>query len=528
MLRRLLAPPARFVLAIGNEGGLLLQLAGGELRGRWQVAGLDEAALRTLAAALAKAPRCPLVVVGDLLEQSYRKEPVPRLNRRDRAKVLKRRLERAFPETPLKAALKLADDPEEPRRQNYLLVGLPPAADWDRWLGFLRSIDNPVLPLTLLPVEAAAMVSRLARALAPADRPAHSWAVLISRQSTGGVRQFVVHQGELALTRLTPSLGADAGPAEVAVEIRRELKATLGYMTRLGYRAGSSLDTLVLGGAGLAAELDGSGSMPGRLTVIAAADAARALGLDLADRRAGAGIEDADGALLGALWVGRQRRPALQLLPADLRLRRRQGQALRWASAGLAASALGLCGYAALSALSALQIKQEVSWLSAWQGTTRQQLERSEGDADAIAARAQQMRVLLEAHRRLDATRASPFAALAALRRVLARDEQLSALAWQAVEAADGQRRAPAAGPDFTLDLTLDLGPAAEPAAAVATTEDLASRLTGTFPERSVAIVRQAVDILPQQAFVGSIGADAPAAPDARLSAQIHVGTRLP
>ncbi len=529
MLRRLLAPPARFVLAIGNEGGLLLQLAGGALRGRWQVAGVDDAALQTLASALAKAPNCPLVVVGDLLEQSYRREAMPRLNRADRAKVLKRRLERAFPETPLKGALRLADDPEEPRSQNHLLVGLPPAADWDRWFGFLRSIDNPVLPLTLLPVEAAGMVSRLARALAPADHPAHSWAVLISRQSTGGVRQIVVHQGELALTRLTPSLAADAGPAEFAAEIRRELKATLGYMTRLGYRAGSSLDIVVLGGAGLGAALGDPGSMPGRLTVIAAAEAARALGFDIADRRAGAGIEDADGALLGALWVGRQRRPALQLLPADLRLRRLRGQALRWANAGLAASALGLAGYAALSAVAALQVGQEVSWLSAWQGTTRQYLERSEGDPDAIGARVETMRVLLEAHWRLEATRASPFATLAALRQAMARDEQLTALAWQLVEATDGQGRAPAAAPDFTLDLTLDLGPAAAPAAAVAATEDLASRLTGTFPERSVAIVRQAVDILPQQAFVGGAGVrDAPADPDARLSAQIHVGTRLP
>ena len=528
MLRRLLAPPLRFVLAIGNEGGLLLHLAGGALRGRWQVAGHDDAALATLAAALAKAPKCPLLVVGDLLEQSYRREAVPRLNRGDRAKVLRRRLERAFPETPLKAALKLADDPEEPRSQNYLLVGLPPAADWDRWLGFLRSIDNPVPTLTLLPVEAAAMVSRLARALARADRPAHDWAILIGRESTGGFRQIVVNRGELVLTRLTPSLATDAGAAEVAAEIRRELKATLGYMTRLGYRAGSSLDTIVLGGAALGAALEEPGSTAGRLTVVAAGAAAGALGLDGADRRAGAGIEDADGALLGALWVGRQRRPVLQLLPADLRRRRLQGQALRWASAGLAASALGLAGYAALAAVSALQVKQEVSWLSAWQGTTRQQLGRSEGDAAAIGARAEAMRAVLEAARRLEATRADPFEALGALRRVMARDEQLTALAWKLVEPADGQGRAPASGTDFSLDLTLDLGPAADPAVAVAATEDLASRLTGAFPERSVAIVRQAVDILPQQAFVGSAGvSDPPTDPNARLSAQLHVGTRL-
>ena len=468
-------------------------------------------------------------MVGDLLEQSYRKEAVPRLNRVDRAKVLKRRLERAFPDTPLKAALKLADDPEEPRSETCLLVGLPPATDWDRWLGFLREVENPVQALTLLPVEAAAMVDRLARALAPADRPAQGWAILIARQATGGFRQIVVHQGELVLTRLTPSLAMDAGPAEVAAEISRELKATLGYMTRLGYRAGSGLDILVLGDQALAAALGNPASMPGRLTVVAAAEAARALGLAVP-----AEVEAADGALLGALWAGQRRRPVLQLLPADLRMRMMQGQALRWVSAGLAASALGLASYAALAGVSALQVKQEVSWLSAWQGTTRQQLARSEGDADAIRARAEAMRAVMEADRRLEATGASPFEALRALRQAMTRDEQLSALSWQLVEPAEARRAQPASqvGPgqdaDFALDLTLDLGPGADPAAAVAATDDLADRLAGAFPDRSVAIVRQAIDILPQQAFVGSAGVDAPGDPDARLSAELHIGARVP
>jgi len=379
MIRRLLAPSTRFVLAIGNEGGLLLNLAGGRIAGRWQIAGHDDAALATLAAPLAAAPKCSLVVVGDLLEQSYRKEAVPRLNRFDRAKVLKRRLERAFPGTPLKVALKLADDPEEPRSQNFLLVGVPPAADWDRWLGFLRSLENPVLALTLLPIEAAGMVTRLVRALMPAGRQPHSWAILISRQRTGGFRQIVVDQGELVLTRLTPSLAADAGPAGVAAEIRQELQATLGYMTRLGYRAGSSLDIVVLGDDELRARLDDGGPLPGQLAVVTAAEAAAILGVGAPGR-----ADDVDGALLAAVWVGARRWPTLQLLPSDLRVRKAQRQALRWATAGLTASALGLISYSTLSAVSALEIEQEIGWLRAWQSTTQQRLARSASETDAI------------------------------------------------------------------------------------------------------------------------------------------------
>ena len=522
MIRRLLAPSARFVLAIGNEGGLLLHLTAGRITGRWQVAGHDDAALATLAAPLAALPNCPLVVVGDLLEQSYRKEAVPRLNRFDRAKVLKRRLERAFPATPLKAALKLADDPEEPRSQNFLLVGIPPAADWDRWIGFLRALENPVLALTLLPIEAAGMVTRLVRALTPAGRQPNGWAILISRQRTGGFRQIVVDRGELVLTRLTPSLAADAGPAGVAAEIRQELKATLGYMTRLGYRAGGSLDIVVLGDDELRARLEDGGSLPGQLAVVTAAHAAKMLGVGALGR-----ADDVDGALLAAVWVG-ARRPTLQLLPSDLRARKAQGQALRWATVGLAASALGLISYSALSAASVLEIEQEIGWLSAWQSTTRQQLARSESETDAIGGQADAMRLLLEAHQLLQAERDTPVAALAALRRAMAPDEQLLAMVWQLVEPAD-ERRPASPGEDFALDLTLDLGLASDPAAAVAATEDLARRLADAFPDRPVAITRQAVDILPHQAFVGGSGpADPTADPDARLTAELRVGTRAP
>ena len=519
MIARLLAPPARFVLAIGNEGGVLLDLAGGRIRERWQVAGHDDAALAVLAAALAAAPRRPLLVVGDLLEQSYRREAVPRLNPVDRGKVLRRRLERAFADAPLTAALRLADDPQAERSQSYLLIGVPPAPDWQRWLGFLRAIDNPVTALTLLPVEATDLATRLARALTPAERAPNDWAVLIARQHTGGFRQVIVQRGELVLTRLTPSLSPDATAAETVAEIRQELKATLGYMTRLGYRAGSSLDLVVLCAEPLHDELRAIATPPGQRFVLTAAAAARALGIDALDD-----LADADGALLSALWLGRKRHAAVQLLPADLRARQRRGQALRLATAGLAASALGLLSYSALSAASALKIEQEIGWLSAWQGTTRQQLTRRESAADTNAARADAMRALLEAHRRLTEGRPEPFDALLALRGAMTRGEQLSSLSWELIAPAEGARQPPPQEVDDTLHLTLDLGALTDPGAAVAATEDLARRLAEAFPGRPVAITRQAVDILPHQAFVGG----SERAGDAPLSAELRIGARTP
>jgi hypothetical protein len=521
MIGRLLPPPSRFVLAIGNEGGALIDLAAGRVRGCWQVAGHDDAALATLAAPLAAAPRRPVLVVGDLLEQSYRKEAVPQLNPLDRAKVLKRRLERAFPDAPLKAAWRLADDPEEERSQTFLLIGVPPAPDWDRWLDFLRSIDNPVSALTLLPVEATDLVTRLARALTPAECSPSDWTVLIARQQTGGFRQVIVHRGELVLTRLTPTVSGDATTAETVAEIGQELRATLGYMTRLGYRTGTSLDIVLLCEQRLHDELQAVATPPGQRFVLTAAAAAHALGFAGLE-----GLEGVDGALLGALWLGRKRQPAVQLLPHDLRTRQLQGQALHLATAGLAASALGLLGYSALSAAAVLEIRQEIDWLSAWQGTTEQQLARSEVAPDEVAGRADEMRTLIEAHRYLTARRADPFDALHALRRVMTPGEQLSKLSWQLVAPPDERARPAAQEVDATLDLTLDLGTVSDPTTAVAATEDLGRRLGEVYPERAVTIARQAVDILPHQAFAGGTDLAAGRTAEARLSADLRIGTR--
>lgn len=524
MLRRLCPPSPRFVLTIGNEGGLLAELSGDRIRQQWPVTQPGDP---TLAAALAEAPRRPVVVVVDLLEQSYRKESVPKLNRIDRPKVLKRRLDRAFPDAPLKAGLELGEDPEQHQNRRYLLASVPPSPDWDRWAEFLRSIENPVVALTLLPVEVTDLVGRLAKVLTSAGSEPSRWAILISPQPTGGVRQIVVDGAELALTRLTPSLSVDAPPVQRAAEVQQELKATLGYMTRLGYRTGSGLDIIVLDDQARREDFDGAALAGVQLHVLSATAAASALGF-------GSGMpEDAPGALLCGAWIGRQRTHTLQLLPPELRTRMMQGAALRWATAGLTASALGLVSYSALSAVTGFQIEQEVDWLRAWRDTVRVTLEQAGGDIDQTVQRADDMRAVLEAHRQLQVDRRDPFESLHALRAALVRNEQLLSFSWQLTESADDRRsrwqQQQRQTPEFTLDLTLDLGQVDDPANAVTASQKLLARLTEAFPDRPVTIERQAVDILPNQTFVGAASVSQHAAEaDGGMSAELQIGAARP
>jgi hypothetical protein len=548
MLGRLLATSPRFVLTIGNEGGLLAQIAGGRVIDARPV-GTDEAAFAELGAVLGKRARRPLVVLIDLLEQSYRQESVPKVNRMDRSKVLARRLERAFPDAELRAALERGEDPDQRSTRRYLLAAVPPAPDWTPWVEFLRTVENPIVALTLLPVEAVTMVTRLARHLTPAEAEPHPWTILISRQSTGGVRQIVVNRGELALTRLTPSLtpeasrallpgrqgsaaeptasaAAGAGSIDLVAATQHELRATLGYMTRLGYRADAGLDIIVLGDDALRRQWSDAVPSGARLHMLSATEAAAALGLGR--------IDDAEhGTLLCAAWTARKRQPAIQLLPADLRRRMREELSLHWAGTGLGVSAIGLASYAAFLAVTGLELEHEIDWLRAWQATARSHLERDGVDAADGTASADMMRAVLQAYRRLQSDRLDPIAPLQALRATMARDEQLLSVGWQVDLGDTGGRDEPDDGSgrqesdDFTIDLVLDLGRGDEPSTAVAATDRFAARLVDGFPDRPILIKRQAVSILPNENFVGGAGlVREPASADAEMSAELRIGRR--
>jgi hypothetical protein len=208
-----------------------------------------------------------------------------------------------------------------------------------------------------------------------------------------------------------------------------------------------------------------------------------------------------------------------------------RGMALRGATAALAASALGLVSYSAVSAVTGLQAEQEIHWLDAWRDTARSKVESTAERTDRIGAEAQTMRAVLGAHRQLQTDRLDPLEALLALRSAMTREEQLSALAWTLAgpNEADARGRSRPEARDFVLDLTLDLGHLADPAAAVAATAGLAERLGEAFSNRPVTVRRQAVDILPHQAFVGGDGhANRASSSATAMSADLRIGRTRP
>lgn len=224
----------------------------------WEVPNFEEQLAEILAD---KGVGRSVTVLFDGNDQTYRKEEgIPKLSPIDRPRYVKRKLELAFPAYPIRASLEIKktkkkkraskqnDKPEEKTGPSYLFVALPETEQVDRVSDAMLDAGVPIGGFGLLPVESSKLVAELAEKVFAGKGRKSRWALLVGQHETGGLRQIVVKEGNLALTRLTPT--SDAGPSgpgwvEDAV---RELQATTNYISRFGYSPEDGLDVMVICG----------------------------------------------------------------------------------------------------------------------------------------------------------------------------------------------------------------------------------------------------------------------------------------
>ncbi len=248
------------VLMVGGEGVVLYAPLGKGIEREtaisWEVPNFDEQLVEALDS---KHRGKSVLVLFDGADQTYRKEEnIPKLSPIDRPRFVKRKLELAFPSYPIRASLEIK--PVKVKKQfiqlkagkedarSYLFVALPDTDQLDRIGNALYETGVPVSGFGLLPLESTGMVAELAEKVFAGQGKPSRWAVVIGQHETGGLRQVVVKDGNLALTRLTPTSEAGTSGTGWVDEVTREFKATLTYISRFGYTDTDGLDVVVICG----------------------------------------------------------------------------------------------------------------------------------------------------------------------------------------------------------------------------------------------------------------------------------------
>ena len=255
----------------------------------------------------------PVLVLVDMVEQHYRKERIPNVSPLDRPNVIKRKLRSGFPKFTMRAAKKLRDESRKQAKKNgdvYLFAALPSSKSFSRTIDAVVKSNAPIAGIGLLPVESASLVASLQNKLGKNDSAVGkaTWSILITQNQSGGLRQIVTKNGELALTRVTPITETDSDPGEWANEVAQEFKATMSYLTRFGYSPDDGLNVMVVANQKAGNLVEQFISEDCSFTAMTVTQAASDIGLKIGNQEDGRVADP-----LHAAWTGRKLRLSMPM-----------------------------------------------------------------------------------------------------------------------------------------------------------------------------------------------------------------------
>lgn len=429
------------VLMVGGEGVVLYAPLGKgverETSISWEVPNFDEQLMEALDS---KHRGKSVLVVFDGADQTYRKEEnIPKLSPIDRPRFVKRKLELAFPSYPIRASLEikppkakgkkafitLKAPKEDPR--SYLFVALPETDQLDKIGNALYETGVPVAGFGLLPLESTGMVVELAEKLFSEKGAKRSrWAVVIGQHETGGLRQVVTKDGNLALTRLTPTSEAGTSGTGWVEEVTREFKATLTYISRFGYTDADGLDVVIICGDVEKQFFDPKTMPVTNFTCVNAGEALKALGAK------SFGFEQTNFAdSVHAAWAGKKGSLKLPVRVPSIHRIMAPRLAARVASFVFALSMLGFIGLAAVDLQEYAGLAEEIETKENRQTMLKREYEQEAKAFEGLPVKPDAVKAALKVKTLLDQNTVNIRPILNTLKNTLPSDVKIESLVFE-------------------------------------------------------------------------------------------------
>lgn len=169
---------------------------------------------------LAAAPRAPVYLLCDLIEEDFQRQSLPHVGGRAGRRLRLRRLQQHYRETPLVQASVQGRDSGGRRDDLVLLSALTNPALLAPWLEALELLKAPLAGIYSSALLGPALLARLGL------REEH---LLLVSQQSGGLRQSYFRAGQLKFSRLTPDYDRDG----VAISVAGEAAKTQQFLTSI-------------------------------------------------------------------------------------------------------------------------------------------------------------------------------------------------------------------------------------------------------------------------------------------------------
>ena len=213
-------PGARRALFIGAQRIAVYHWEGNDV-GPPSLFDAGEDGRRSFRRYLAETPDLPFYALVDLADEEYRRETIPRLARRDRRALLKRKAARLFKDASYWRYEVTGRETGGAGGDRVLLSALANPSVLRQWLALLEEAKTPLAGVCSLPL----FTQTLLQSGAGRD---DGQRLLVSLQSVSGLRQTLFVNGEFRFSRLARPPEAD--PASFAPFIREEVEKIRRYL----------------------------------------------------------------------------------------------------------------------------------------------------------------------------------------------------------------------------------------------------------------------------------------------------------
>jgi len=274
----------------------------------------------------------PALLLNDMTDQHFKGgQRMPKVGPLDKANVVKRKLQMAFANYPIRGALAVKAPgqkagltltrPSADKAQAagggsgdvYLFAAVPMSDPIVKTLAAVRESMVPIVGFVLLPVEAADMAAALSKKVAGKGGAPARWTIVIGQHHNGSLRQVIIRDGQLAMTRMTPVIGSAKDPVQWANEVNQEFKATLSYLSRFGYSPNEPTDIFIVGNQDATASLKRIMNIPASIHTHTAPEIASLLGIKI-----GMQEETRFADPVHAAWIGRKKSFILSMKGAEI------------------------------------------------------------------------------------------------------------------------------------------------------------------------------------------------------------------
>jgi hypothetical protein len=208
--------------------------------------GADEDGLTEFSLYLAHAPHDPVYLLVDLVEEEFREESIPHVVGGDRQSLIRTRLNRLFRDPTYSYAVVQGRETDGRRDDQVLFTALIRPDLLSPWIGQIAKHKVPLAGIYSLPIVSETLIKRM---------PVESdHALLVTQQSTGGLRQTFFNRQRIKLSRLAMMPpGETPGHASYVLGEIEKIRRYLNSLRQLPHD--SPLDVYVVGNRALLADI---------------------------------------------------------------------------------------------------------------------------------------------------------------------------------------------------------------------------------------------------------------------------------